>query len=53
MLLSVFMLLAIHVLLMYEVGGNACDLLLGLLSISWVMRLHLYNALVNLYWDND
>ena len=33
---------------MYEVNGNACDILVGLLGMCEVMGLHIYIALVDL-----
>ena len=47
------MLMAILVILMYEVKGNDCDLLVGLLGMCDVMGLYIYIALVDLDWGHE
>ena len=37
--------------LMYEVNDNSSDLVVSLLSMSEVMGIHMYIALVGLDWD--
>ena len=40
-------------LLVYEMDGKACDLMIGLLSMWEVMGLHMYIALVDLDLDYE
>ena len=44
------MVLTILVKMMYEVKGNDCDLLVGLLGMYEVMGIHIYIALLHLDW---
>ena len=52
-MVSLCMMLAILVMIIYIANGNTCDLLVNLLGISGVMGLHIYIALVGLDWGYE